>query len=62
MLIYYQSAEVMYPQLMYAEDPKYPGEVAVFGSFVPTFDKPAPQEEMKVLNDEEPVLNELSDG
>ena len=42
MLIYYQSAEVMYPQLMYAEDPKYPGEVAVFGSFVPTFDKPAP--------------------
>ena len=29
---------------------------------MPTFDKPTPSGEMKVLNDEEPVLTELSDG
>ena len=43
MLVYYQSAEAKHPQLMYAEDPKYPDEIAVFGSFVPTFEPPAPQ-------------------
>ena len=40
MLIYYQSAEAMVPQLLYAEDDDYPNEIAVSGSFVPTFQEP----------------------
>ena len=43
-----------YPQLLYAEHPEYPNEVAVCASFVPTFEVPNPQEEFEVLLDEEP--------
>ena len=62
MLIYYQSAEAMYPHLIYAEDPKYPDEIAIFGSFVPTMEPPSTQENLEVRIDEEPVFTELSDG
>ena len=62
MLVYYQTAEAQFPQLMYAEDPKYPNEVAVFASFVPTFEAPEPQEKMQVVQDEEPVFTEMSNG
>ena len=62
LLLYYQSTEAMKPQLLYAEDPKYPNEIAVSGSLVPTFeDPPAPgAEQMQVKVDEEPVAKEIS--
>ena len=43
-----------YPHLVYAEDPEFPNEVAVYASLVPTFEPPAPQEEFEVLEEEEP--------
>ena len=56
MLIYYQTAEESYPQLLYAKDPAFPGKVAVSASFVPTFEPPPPQQETEVLIDEEPSM------
>ena len=62
MVIYYRSAEMKVPQLFYAEHPKYPDEVAVSASLVPTFEPPQPQDEFEVLEEEEPESTSLSDG
>ena len=51
-----------YPQLVYAEHPDYPDEVAVSASFVPTLEPPASQEEFEVLEDEEPETTSLTNG
>ena len=51
-----------YPHLVHAEDPAFPDEVAVCASFVPTFEPPPLQEEFEVLEDEEPMTAEISDG
>ena len=61
-VIYYRSAEMKYPHLLYAEHPEYPDEVAVCASFVPTFEVPNPQEEFEVLEDEEPEQTVHSHG
>ena len=50
------------PHLLYAEDPAYPGEVAVSASFVPTFEPPQPQEEFEILDEVEPEATTLSLG
>ena len=42
--VFYRSAEMKYPHLVYAEDPDFPNEVVVNASLVPTFEPPAPQE------------------
>ena len=39
---YYKTSEMMYPQLVYAEDPQFPDEVVVSASLVPTLEPPAP--------------------
>ena len=38
LLIFYRSASEIDPQLLYAKDLKFPGQVAVSASFVPTFE------------------------
>ena len=59
----YRSSEMRYPQLEFAENPvKFPNEVAVRISMVPTMEPPQPQEEFEVLEDEEPEITELSSG
>ena len=50
------------PQLWYAENPSYPDLVALSASFVPTFEAPSTQDELEVLDDEEPESTNLSDG
>ena len=40
--VFYRSSEMRYPNLLYAESPEYPGEVAVCASLVPTFEPPQP--------------------
>ena len=42
--VYYRSAEMMTPHLVYAEHPSYKDEVAVSASLVPTFEAPRPYE------------------
>ena len=60
--IYYRSSEMRHPHLLYAEDPEYPGEVAVSASFVPTFEPSQPQEKFEVLEEVEPEASTLSQG
>ena len=60
--VFYRSSEMKYPHLVYAESPEYPGEVAVCASLVPTFEPPQPQEELEVLEDQEPESSVLSEG
>lgn len=50
--LFYRSRNMLVPRLMYEENPKYPDEVAVMVSFVPTFEPVPPQE--LVCEDEEP--------
>jgi Mg-chelatase subunit ChlD len=50
------------PQLLYEESTKYPDEVAVCASFVPTFEPPQPQEEFEVKHDEQPDSTNLIKG
>ena len=40
--IYYRTSDMFFPDLLYAEDPAYPNEVAVCASLVPTFEPPQP--------------------
>ena len=51
-----------YPNLLYAESPDFPGEVAVCASLVPTFEPPEPQEDLEVLEDEDPESSIISFG
>ena len=60
--VFYRSQEMRYPHLLYAKSAEYPGEVAVCASLVPTFEPPQPQEELEVLQDEEPESAVLSTG
>ena len=60
--VFYRSAEMRYPHLLYAESDEFPGEVAVCASLVPTLEPPQPQEELEVLEDEEPESSVLSSG
>ena len=53
--LFWRSQEMLKPQLLYAEHPKE-DQVAVLASLVPTFEPPAPQEELEVLEDEEPEM------
>ena len=53
---------MQHPNLVYAESPEYPDEVAVFASLAPTFELPKSEEEFKILEDEEPEASVLSDG
>ena len=52
--VFYRSADMKLPQLLFAKTPFFPGEVACSLSFVPTFEPPQPQELFEVLDDEEP--------
>ena len=52
---------MMKPRLLYAKD-ESSMQVACVASLVPTFDPPAPQEEMEVLHDQEPQMIELMPG
>lgn len=52
---------MMSPRLIYAIDLKTM-EQAYMVSLVPTFDPPAPQEDMEVLHDLEPDLIEILPG
>ena len=47
---------MMFPQLIYAEDP-ISNQIACMASFVPTFDSTATDEAMELLYDEEPTLS-----
>lgn len=49
---------MMLPSLIYAENPQT-NEVACLASLVPTFEPPAPQEAMEVLDDELPEATNL---
>ena len=51
----------MRPHLLYARNDKT-SEVACVAQFVPTFEPPAPQEDMEVLRDEEPSSTLLAPG
>ena len=42
------------PQLIYAVDENYPDEVAVSASLVPTFEPPTEQQQLEVIEEEEP--------
>jgi Mg-chelatase subunit ChlD len=53
---------MMRPQLLFEENSKFPDEVAVMASFVPTLEPPQPQEDMEVLHDEQPESTMLSKG
>lgn len=53
---------MLQPQLLYARSEKHQGEVACVASLVPTFDPPAPQEDLEILYDEEPEMIELAPG
>ena len=44
---------MMRPHLLYARNEKT-SEIACIAQLVPTFEPPAPQEDMEVLRDEEP--------
>lgn len=59
--LFYRTKDMMTPNLVYAENP-ITNEVACIASFVPTFDPPAPQEAMEVLEDEEPEAVNMSQG
>ena len=48
------------PRLIFEESSKYPGEIAVMASFVPTFEPVQPQEEGEVVEDEEPESTVLT--
>ena len=50
------------PRLLFEESPEFPDEIAVMASFVPTFEPPQPQEDMEVLEDEEPESSVLTNG
>ena len=50
------------PRLLFEECPEFPDEIAVMASFVPTFEPPQPQEDMEVLEDEEPESSVLTNG
>ena len=60
--VFYRSSEMRYPHLLFAESKEFPGEVAVVGSLVPTFEPPQPQEELEILEDAEPESAVLSTG
>lgn len=51
------------PELLYEEDPEYPGEVACMASFVPTFEtRKEPQEDIEVNDDEKPEEQDFGDS
>ena len=52
---------MMVPNLVYAKS-KDSSEVACMASFVPTFEPPAPQEAIEILDDEEPEQLSMSNG
>ena len=47
---------------MFEESSQFPDEVAVMASFVPTLEPPQPQEEIEILQDEQPESTILSKG
>ena len=49
------------PHLVYAKDSKT-NDVACVASLVPTFEPPAPQEEIEVVHGQEPEMTELTPG
>lgn len=58
---YWRTRDMMKPHLLYAKNAKT-SEVACVASLVPTFEPPAPQEDMEVLLDEEPEMTQLAPG
>jgi len=58
---FWRTRDMMKPQLLYAKSPTS-GEVACIASLVPTFEPPAPQEDIEILRDEEPEMTEISHG
>ena len=50
---YWRTRDMMRPHLLYARNQKT-SEIACVAQLVPTFEPPAPQEDMEVLRDEEP--------
>jgi len=59
--LFYRTKDMMAPNLVYAEN-SLTNEVACMASFVPTFEPPAPQENLEILEDEEPEAVNLSQG
>ena len=60
--IYYRTADMMVPQLLYAEDPNGSGEIACAASLIPTFDAVPPEGFFEVLEDEEPESLKVGQG
>ena len=58
---YWRTRDMMKPHLLYAKNAKT-SEVACVASLVPTFEPPAPQEDLEVLHDEEPDMTQLAPG
>ena len=52
--VYYRSAGMDEPQILYSEIPDHPDEMAVYASILPTFVQNEIVEEFKVLEDESP--------
>ena len=61
MELYYRTADMLIPELLYAEtaDGK---EVACSVGLVPTFEPVAPQDNLQVMRDEKPESTLLTDG
>ena len=58
--VIYRTENMLLPRLLYEENPKYPGEVAVMASLVPTFEPtPKNQKQVKVCEDEEPEVTQI---
>ena len=61
--LYYRTADMMAPQLFYAEDPDGSGEIACSATLVPTFDKSiALENAFNVVQGEKPESISLSEG
>ena len=57
--LYYRTKDMLQPEMRYAENP-LSGEIACVASFVPTFEPPNPQDELVVVEDEEPEQAQMS--
>ena len=50
--VYWRTRDMLRPQLLYTKTGQ---EMACVAQLVPTFEPPAPQEDIEVMNDEEPI-------
>ena len=61
MNVFYRTADMLEPQITYAEHVNFPDEVACQISFVPTFEPQDPQSAPKVVEDEIPDESDITD-